>query len=625
MLLKRKVYLSLILAVVAPLAISTLIFSNSIRSNTEEKLAKVDLPTALSEVKSQIELELSTPIVVGKEIAQNLFVQQWMNNNEDAQSRGKFIDYLKHIKNKNQASNAYIISKNSRNYYTDEGISRQIDSSDTWFDAFLASDRPFEVALDIDKGSSEVMVFINYAIELDGQRQGIAGIGRSLDSMVDLISEYRIGEGGIVYLVSGSGEIMLHGNKTKIGQSVDLAPIKNGAIQSKVIDGDDYVVSSTPVNSLGWHLVAEIPQEQLYGAINSAINTNIIFGVIIALVGLALARVLVGQIFRPIENITAAVNALTEKDGDLTARLPTDDNNEISDLAVKFNLFLEQLHYMFKQVSESAIHVKGISQDVLEQVQGAANLAEVQSSSTQTVAAAVNEMEVTVQDISGSASNAADIATKTEETTHKGVEFVQSTIKQMEQLEASMANSVASVLELSTEIKSISHVLDVIKGISEQTNLLALNAAIEAARAGEQGRGFAVVADEVRTLAQRTAESTEQINEMIDSLNAKASSTVTAIELGSKNTLENAERLKETGHTLNGISQEIVLLSELNNSVATATREQTLATSEISQNIVMISDSAEQTKENMKKSEHLCNGLNKESNILRDLLGKFTL
>jgi len=98
MLLKRKVYLSLILAVAAPLAISTLIFSNSIRSNTEEKLAKVDLPTALSEVKSQIELELSTPIVVGKEIAQNLFVQQWMNNNEDAQSRGKLIDYLKHIK-----------------------------------------------------------------------------------------------------------------------------------------------------------------------------------------------------------------------------------------------------------------------------------------------------------------------------------------------------------------------------------------------------------------------------------------------------------------------------------------------------------------------------------------------
>jgi len=419
--------------------------------------------------------------------------------------------------------------------------------------------------------------------------------------------------------------VMLHSDRDLMGQKININEIKNGAIVNKQIGDEDYVVSSTPIESLGWHLVAEIPENQLYGPINSAINSNLLFGVIIAIIGFVLARVLVAQIFKPIENITAAVNSLTKKDGDLTARLPTDDNNEISELAANFNLFLEQLHSMFKQVSDSANHVKSISESVLVQVQGAANLAEVQSSSTQTVAAAVNEMEVTVQDISNSASNASDIATTTEETTHKGVEFVNGTIKHMEQLETAMATSVASVTELSSEIKSITQVLDVIKAISEQTNLLALNAAIEAARAGEHGRGFAVVADEVRTLAMRTAESTEQINEMIDSLNTKASSTVSAIELGSKNTLENAERLKVTGSTLTGISQEIVTLSELNSSVATATREQTLATSEISQNVVMISDSAEQTKQNMKNSEQLCNGLNKESNILKELLGKFTL
>jgi methyl-accepting chemotaxis protein len=626
MLLKQKVYISLILAIVVPLAVSTFLFSNSIQNHTDEKLAKVDLPTALSEVKSKIELELATPIIVAKEIAQNSFVKQWLSNGESEQARTDYINYLASIKKDNNAVIAYIISKNTNNYYTDIGVSRQIDrSEDVWFDQFLSSNRPFEIALDIDKTTNSMVVFINYALQINGERTAITGVGRSLDSMINLINEYRIGEAGVVYLVSDEGEVMLHSDRSKMGQKININDIKNGAIISKTMAGEDYVVSSTPIESLGWHLVAEVPEQQLYGPINSAINSNLLFGVIIAIIGFALARVLVSQIFKPIENITASVSALTKKDGDLTVRLPTNDNNEISELAANFNLFLEQLHGMFKQVSDSANHVKSISENVLVQVQGAANLAEVQSSSTQTVAAAVNEMEVTVQDISNSASNASDIATSTEEATHKGVEFVNSTIKQMEQLENAMATSVASVTELSGEIKSITQVLDVIKAISEQTNLLALNAAIEAARAGEHGRGFAVVADEVRTLAMRTAESTEQINEMIDTLNSKASSTVSAIELGSKNTLENAERLKVTGSTLTGISQEIVTLSELNSSVATATREQTLATSEISQNVVMISDSAEQTKQNMKTSEQLCNGLNEESNILKDLLGKFTL
>ncbi|MBQ4856597.1 methyl-accepting chemotaxis protein [Pseudoalteromonas sp. MMG007] len=626
MLLKQKVYISLILAIVVPLAASTFLFSNSIQSHIGDKLAKVDLPTALSEVKNKIELELSTPIIVAKEIAQNSFVKQWIANGESEQSQADYINYLASIKKNNKAVITYIISKNTNNYYTDTGISRKIDRTDeAWFDQFLSSNKSFEIALDIDKGSNSMVVFINHALEIDGERTAITGVGRSLDSMINLVNEYRIGEAGVVYLVSDDGEVMLHSDRDKMGQKINIRDIKNGAIVNKQIGDEDYVVSSTPVESLGWHLVAEIPEDQLYGPINSAIHSNLLFGVIIAVIGLVLARVLVAQIFKPIENITTAVNSLTKKDGDLTARLPTDDNNEISELAANFNLFLEQLHSMFKQVSDSANHVKSISQNVLVQVQGAANLAEVQSSSTQTVAAAVNEMEVTVQDISNSASNASDIATTTEETTHKGVEFVNGTIKHMEQLETAMATSVASVTELSSEIKSITQVLDVIKAISEQTNLLALNAAIEAARAGEHGRGFAVVADEVRTLAMRTAESTEQINEMIDSLNNKASTTVSAIELGSKNTLENAERLKITGSTLTGISQEIVTLSELNSSVATATREQTLATSEISQNVVMISDSAEQTKQNMKNSEQLCNGLNKESNILKDLLGKFTL
>lgn len=609
-----------------PLTVSTIIFSNSIRSHTEEKLANSDLPSALNEVKNKIELSLATPIIVSKQIAQNSFVSQWLQNDEDNQTLPSFINYLAEIKQSNAAINAFIVSEKSKNYYTDEGITRTINAEkDPWFYSFLNTNKKFELTLDIDRQSNQVLVFINYAIEINGQRVGIAGIGRSLESMIELVQTHRIGKSGVVYLVSETGEIMLHGDRKKIGQSVALTAIKNGQIAEEVINGEDFIVSSVPLTSLGWHLVAEIPSQQLYGPLNSAINKNLILGLIIALIGFGLVRILVSQIFKPIEKITEAVGALTQRDGDLTVRLPVNDNNEISDLAAKFNLFLEQLHEMFKQVSSSATQVKEISDLVQEKVQGAADLAGMQSASTQTVAAAVTEMEVTVQDVSNSAKGASDIASTTEKTTQDGAKFVNVTIKHMGTLESSMASSVESVVELSAEIKSISHVLDVIKGISEQTNLLALNAAIEAARAGEQGRGFAVVADEVRTLAKRTAESTEQINEMIESLNAKASTTVSAIELGSKNTLENAERLKQTGQTLDNIAKEIVHLTEINSSVATAIKEQTLATAEISQNIVMISDSSELTKENMLSSKALCNGLNQESNTLKNLIGRFTI
>lgn len=626
MLLKNKVYISLILAIVLPLTISTLLFSTSIESHTEEKLKEIDLPTSLNEVRNAIELELSTPLIVSKNIAENSFVARWIRDSEPTEQQPDFINYLATIKKDNEAIRTFIVSKESLNYYTDQGIIRQIHhQKDQWFYDFLNSNKSYDLNFGIDESINKAAIFINYALEVDGKRVAIAGIARSLESMVNLVKDYRIGESGIVYLVSNTGEVMLHSEQAKIGTSIDLTAIKNGQLSESEVDNERYIISSTPLLSLDWHLVAEIPHQQLYGPLNDAINKNIIAGIVIAIIGFAFVRLLAAQIFRPIEQITDAVSALTEKDGDLTARLPVTENDEIGLLASKFNLFLGQLHDMFKQVSVSATQVKELSDLVQTQLQEATMLAEVQSSSTQTVAAAVTEMEATVQDISNSASGASDIALSTESKTLEGSTFVNNTIVQMAQLESSMASSVNSVVELSTEIKSISQVLDVIKGISEQTNLLALNAAIEAARAGEQGRGFAVVADEVRTLAKRTAESTEQINDMIASLNAKASTTVDAIELGSKNTLENAERLKQTGQTLDDIAKEIVALTEVNATVATATGEQALATSEISQNVVMISDSSEQTKENMMKSTELCNGLNKESNALKELMGRFTI
>ncbi|MGJ8693018.1 MAG: methyl-accepting chemotaxis protein [Thalassotalea sp.] len=626
MTLKQKIYTSLVLAIVLPLGISTILFSETIKSNADEKLATSELPTALREVRNAIELELSVPINTSRTIAHNTFVENWLKNGEPENQRQDFIEYLARIKKDNNAITSFIVSKNTNNYYTNKGISRQIEQQDDqWFYKFLNSNKDFELSLDIDKALGKAAVFINYAIEVDGVRTAIGGVGRSLESMTELIKSHKVGDAGIVYLVDSSGEIKLHPNKNLIGNKINLAAIQNGKLETSTKNNLDVIISSTPITSLDWHLVAEIPEEQLYGAINKAINLNLIIGLIIAIVGFFLVRLLALQIFKPIEVITTAVSALTEKDGDLTARLPENQDNEIGLLAHKFNLFLAHLHNMFEQVSASAIRVKEISQHVNEKINNAANLAEQQSASTQTVAAAVNEMEMTVKDISNSASNASQSAEISQTTSVSCSDFVSQTIEKMQALKTSMGTSVSSVNELSSEIQSITHVLEVIKAISEQTNLLALNAAIEAARAGEQGRGFAVVADEVRTLAQRTAESTEQINAMIVSLKNKAGITVSAIELGNETTSETSERLNEAGVTLTTITKEIINLTEMNVFVATATREQTQATAEISQNIVMISDTAEQTKENMRESAQLCDELDNESKSLQSLMAKFTL
>ncbi|EPJ45800.1 MAG: hemolysin secretion protein [Osedax symbiont Rs1] len=621
MLLKHKLYASLFFAIVFPLSVSTYMFSSNIKTHTTEKLIKSELPTALSDVRNAFELELAVPIMTSQSIAKNSFVKNWLQGGEAQNQQSAFISYLSAIKEQSHAITAYIVSDISKNYYNHEGVVLQINKSgDHWFYDFINSNKEFEVNISTDSAA----VFINYAIEIDGKRIALAGVGRSLDSMTSLIKSYNIGEQGIVYLVDHQGVIKLHPDQSFIGNSVNLDDLSNGKILSDERATGRYLISSTPLKSLDWHLVAEVPEIQLYGAVNSAINKNIIFGIIIALIGFILIRLIIIQVFKPIEIITRAVSSLTEKDGDLTARLPV-NNHEIGVLAQKFNLFLEQLHLMFVQVSSTASQVKSISDSVNSKISSATKLAEQQSESTDTVAAAVNELEMTVQDISNSATRASEVATHSQTSSLKGVQFVNQTIIEMKNLESSMSSTVTSVKELSTEIQSITQVLDVIKGISDQTNLLALNAAIEAARAGEQGRGFAVVADEVRTLAQRTAESTEQINAMITGLNTKAELTVTAIETGSESTVDTSKQLSETGSTFSSITDEIVKLAELNSHAATATREQMLATSEISENIVVIATTAVETKENMLASTDLCKELDEKSKALQSLIGKFTL
>ena len=623
--LKRLLFIALISALIVPVVITTAVFATSILSFLTNKVETSDLPTALGEVKNAVELDLQSTILPSRSLANNVYIKRWIQNGEPSEGLDALTSHLSAIKRESKAISAYVVSGKSSNYYTHDGIERQITpQGDAWFRTFINSSEPFEIAIDIDKSSGVASAFINYAIKIEGEREALAGVGLSLDAMSKLIASYNVADSGIVYLVDDNGNIALHPDMSKRGEKLNASAYVNKPSELEV-SGVDVTRLAVKLDSLDWYLVTEVSTDELYGAINTAVLINIFIALAIIALGMVGMKFLSNKIFAPIDTITVAVTSLNERDGDLTARLNINENNEIGALSGQIDLFLEKLHAMFLQVSESAQHVKRIAAQVYEQIELSQSYSSRQTDSTNSVAAAIEEMDLTVREISNSAQGASEVANTTEENVSASADTINKAMQNMSELSGVMTKSVNSVNELSSSINSISSILDEIRGISEQTNLLALNAAIEAARAGEQGRGFAVVADEVRNLASRTNESTTEISQLMDELNKRTSDTVADILRGNESTQATSEFLSTCVQALSNISAEVSKLTEANTHVASATREQSAATGEISENISVISQTAEETSRSMERSFSLVNALDDEAKALDKTISKFTL
>lgn len=313
-LLKHKLYTSLITATFLPLCILTFLFSVTLKELTVAKLTKEDLPVALSNVRNAIEWELSEPIATSRSIAKNLFVEQWIKDGEPAQLSKKFIAYLNNVKVTDDAISAFIVSKSSKNYYSYSGEIRPLSyPSDNWFLDFLALQEPYTLVVDINPERQKAKVYVNYAIEIDGVKQGIGGISHSVEEMIGIIENQKIGKTGFVYLVDNEGIIKLHPDQTLIGNTINLNGIIYGQQKTQDHNNIQYIVSSMPLQSLDWHLVAQIPSQELYGPIERAIKTNLIYVALVTFLGIFIIILFVNRMFKPIENITASVSTLATK------------------------------------------------------------------------------------------------------------------------------------------------------------------------------------------------------------------------------------------------------------------------------------------------------------------------
>lgn len=346
-------------------------------------------------------------------------------------------------------------------------------------------------------------------------------------------------------------------------------------------------------------------------------------GIVLLLAGLGAAWWLARDLVGPLRSTVLRLNDIASGEGNLTHRLPVEGKDELADLAVSFNAFVATIQDLVKQVAAATAQLAAASEQLSATSLETTQEVRRQQSETDQVATAMNEMTATVQDVARSASEAARSAQQTDEQASAGKDVVRLTIDSIQSLATEVEDAAGVIQRLSSHSEEIGKVLDVIRGIAEQTNLLALNAAIEAARAGEQGRGFAVVADEVRTLASRTQASTQEIQGMIEGLQGNAGKAVEAMEKGRVQARDSVEQAGRAGESLDAITAAVTNISDMNTQIASAAEEQTAVAEEINRNVANIGQSVDETARGSEQISRASEELARLAAELQNKVGQF--
>ncbi|ABM60961.1 methyl-accepting chemotaxis protein [Halorhodospira halophila] len=324
--------------------------------------------------------------------------------------------------------------------------------------------------------------------------------------------------------------------------------------------------------------------------------------------------------------LRSAVDSLEDiaaGDGDLTRRLDAEGRDEIAELSAAYNRFVDKIHEMVRVVRDSATQMASATEQLQRSAEEDQQGVQNQQERTSEVATAMNEMSASINEIARNTQDTANAAGDASQQSRQGQEGVGHTIETIHDLATNVRDSAEAIRALDEQSARIGQVLEVIRGIADQTNLLALNAAIEAARAGESGRGFTVVAEEVRKLAQKTQDSIGSIQEMVEGIQNGTQQAVQAMERNRQQAEGTVEEASAAGNTLQEITRVVTQIEDMTNQVASAVEQQSQVAEEVNRNLTLISDTAEQTRSSVQDTGQVSQRLAQLAEDLRDQVGRF--
>jgi|TARA_B100001059_G_scaffold27163_1_gene21975 methyl-accepting chemotaxis protein len=330
-----------------------------------------------------------------------------------------------------------------------------------------------------------------------------------------------------------------------------------------------------------------------------------------------------GMITTPLRELLQRIRDIADGEGDLTQRVAVHSNDELGELSRAVNAFLEQLQTLIRQVAESTLQVASAAEEMSAIANGQEKLVNEQYMAVDQVSTAATEMSAAIHEVADNAHSTADAAREADRQGHAASDVVSATMNDLRRLAADVEEAAGVINNLEQDTDKIGGVLSVIQGIAEQTNLLALNAAIEAARAGEQGRGFAVVADEVRALAARTQDSTRDIQQMIQKLQSGTGQAVAVMQRGAELAGQSVEKAGATETSLNETSASVMRINDMAAQIAAACEEQSQTTEDIARNISGIRDLSNQAAQSSQESRDASNALARLASTLQAQVGRF--